>query len=58
MKLILLAPPGAGNDTATKMLSKINDSVLISTGNILRGAVQTGTSGDLAAHGTKKEIGI
>lgn len=43
MKLILLGAPGVGKGTVAKLLTKIDGSVQISTGDILRGAVATGT---------------
>jgi adenylate kinase len=43
VKLILLGAPGAGKGTVSKLLTALDGSVQISTGDILRGAVKDGT---------------
>lgn len=51
MKLILLGPPGAGKGTQAEILSRHFSIPTISTGNILRAAVQNGSPVGLKAKG-------
>ncbi len=51
MRLILLGAPGAGKGTVAKLLTEMDGSVQISTGDILRGAVKEGTELGLKAKG-------
>ncbi len=51
MRIILLGPPGAGKGTVSNLLKSHDNSVHISTGDILRNAVKDGTPLGIEAKG-------
>jgi adenylate kinase len=51
MRIILLGAPGAGKGTVAEILTKRYDIKQISTGDILRGAVQSGSELGVTAQG-------